>query len=135
MTFLKIKKQPALLVMAILILVIPACKDRIEYTKEDDRQQLEALMAEIKAMSEQEKCGNASDWKFRAIGSQACGGPTGYVSYSVKIDTNAFIQKVNKYTEEETAFNKKWKIVSTCSLLLPPKNIICENEKPKLVYQ
>lgn len=134
MPSIEIKKQFVLLAIAFLILIVSACEDKIEYTKESDMQKLEALRAEIKAMSEQEKCENASDWKFRAIGSQACGGPTGFVSYSVKIDTNAFIQKVNKYTADQAAFNKKWKIVSVCMLILPPKNIICENEKPKLAY-
>lgn len=129
-----LKKQAALLTLAILMLVTPACKDNLEDAKEGDIQKLETLMAEINAMSAQEKCENAAEWRFRPIGSKACGGPGGYVSYSVKIDTNAFIQKVNKYTAEEAAFNKKWNVVSDCRMLLPPKNVICENEKPKLVY-
>lgn len=134
MIAIEIKRQPALLLLAISVLLISACKDKFEGSKEDDRQQLERLMAEIKAISEQEKCVNSADWKFLPIGSKACGGPTGIVTYSVKIDTTAFLEKVNKYTKEQAAFNKKWKIVSDCSVLLPPKSIICENEKPKLVY-
>lgn len=135
MIAIEIKRQPTLLLLAISLLLISACKDKFEGSKEDDRQQLEMLMAEIKAMSEQEKCDNAAEWKFVAIGSKACGGPTGFVTYSVKMDTTAFLGKVNQYTNDQAAFNKKWKIVSDCMALLPPKNIICENEKPKLVYE
>lgn len=130
-----LKKQSALAVLAILMLMTSACKDNPEGPKEGDIQTLETMMAEISALSAQEKCENAAEWRFRPIGSKACGGPTGYVSYSVKIDTNAFIQKVNKYTEAQAVFNKKWGIASDCMYVSPPKYIICENEKPKLVYQ
>jgi hypothetical protein len=31
-------------------------------------------------------------------GSKACGGPTGFVAYSLKLNTTEFLDKVKKYT-------------------------------------
>ena len=128
-------KSYIVLILVLIIAGASACKKNTERTKEAEELKLKNLLAEIKDLSEQIKCENEADWKFRPIGSKACGGPTGYVSYSSKSDTVAFIQKVEKYTAEQANFNKKWKIVSDCMFVLPPKKVICENEKPKLVYQ
>ena len=135
MASLKIKPLLVLLIATLVVTGISACKDKFDDTKETDERRLEALMTDIKNSSEQTKCENAADWKFRAIGSKACGGPAGYIAYSVKIDTNEFIKKVDEYTSDQKEFNKKWGISSDCSLVNPPKSVMCENEKPKLVYQ
>jgi hypothetical protein len=33
---------------------------------------------------------------FTSIGSKACGGPTGFVAYSLKLNTTEFLDKVKK---------------------------------------
>lgn len=123
------------LIILLMLAGASACKKKTNSSKEADINKLEALMTEIKGLSEQVKCENEADWKFRPIGSKACGGPTGYITYSSKIDTNAFIQKVNQYTADQHSFNEKWGVISDCSLAAKPKKVICENEKPKLLYQ
>jgi len=128
-------KSYIVLILVMILAGASACKKNAESTKEAEELKLKNLLAEIKGLSELVKCENEADWKFRPIGSKACGGPTGYVSYSSKIDTVAFIQKVEKYTAEQTKFNKKWNIISDCMYMMPPKKVVCENEKPKLVYQ
>lgn len=72
---------------------------------EADKLKLESLMTEIKGLSEV-KCEISEDWRFRPIGAKACGGPTGYIAYSSKIDTVAFIQKIDKYTADQKIFNE-----------------------------
>jgi hypothetical protein len=50
---------------------------------------------------------NPADWNFTPIGSKACGGPTGFIAYSLKLNTTDFLDKVEKYTPKKE-FNNKW---------------------------
>ncbi|MFA4869036.1 MAG: hypothetical protein WC623_12595 [Pedobacter sp.] len=127
-------KNYKLLIAILIIAGAYACKKKDESSMEADKLKLESLMTEIKGLSEV-KCEISEDWKFRPIGTKACGGPTGYIAYSSKIDTVAFIQKVNKYTADQKTFNEKWSIISDCSLPARPEKVICENDIAKLVYK
>lgn len=127
-------KNYKLLIAILIVAGASACKKRDGSSMEADKLKLESLMTEIKGLSEV-KCEIAEDWKFRAIGAKACGGPTRYIAYSSKIDTVAFIQKVNKYTTDQKIFNEKWGTISDCSLPAKPEKVICENDMPKLVYK
>ncbi|AUP78740.1 hypothetical protein C1H87_08525 [Flavivirga eckloniae] len=100
--------------------------------QEEDHRELMDLFDEIYKLSISVSCTDASDWAFTAYGAKACGGPQGYIAYSKQIDTAAFLQKVEKYTNLEDAFNTKWSIVSTCDLPVPPKEVVCENGFPAL---
>jgi len=113
---------------------VSACKKTTESSQETEEIKLEKLMAEIKELSDS-RCENESDWRIRPIGSKPCGGPTGFIPYSSKIDTIAFIKKVNKYTADQNTYNKKWGMSSDCSIPQRPKKIVCENNKPKPVYE
>ncbi|MFC3562167.1 hypothetical protein [Pedobacter jamesrossensis] len=120
-------------------LILPtfsACKDSnlITSTKEADESELKVLLNEIEKMSDGITCTNASDWRFVPIGSKPCGGSTHFVLYSVKIDTNLFLQKVEQYTQKQKNFNVKYQLSSDCKGIVAPKYIACINEKPKLVY-
>jgi hypothetical protein len=44
---------------------------------------------------------------FYSIGSKACGGPTGFVAYSLKLNTTEFLDKV-KYTNYQKNSITKW---------------------------
>jgi hypothetical protein len=35
-------------------------------------------------------------------------GPTGFVAYSLKLNTTEFLDKVKKYTNYQKKFNTKW---------------------------
>ena len=122
------------LAVVLIITVASACKKKEGSSMEADKLKLESLMTEIKGLSEV-KCEISEDWRFRPIGAKACGGPTGYIAYSSKIDTVAFIQKIDKYTDDQKIFNEKWSITSDCSLPARPEKVICENDIPKLVYK
>ncbi|MES2650297.1 MAG: hypothetical protein V4663_01085 [Bacteroidota bacterium] len=120
---------------ALLVFSFAGCKlDDVSDTKDHELQELSSLKIEIDKLSEQVNCDNAADWKFTAIGAKACGGPTGYVAYSNKIDEVLFLKKVALYTEKQKAFNVKWNIASDCSLPTLPKSIDCISGKPKFVY-
>jgi hypothetical protein len=92
------------------------------------------LFDEIQNLAYSNSCVNASDWSFVAYGSKACGGAQGYIAYSTNIDTVAFLNKVEVYTEAEKAYNIKWGIISDCSLVAPPIAVECQNGYPTLIY-
>ncbi|GAA3603224.1 hypothetical protein GCM10022396_20750 [Flavivirga amylovorans] len=102
--------------------------------QEKDHRELMDLFNEIYELSLSVSCTDVNDWTFTAYGSKACGGPQGYIAYSTQIDTTAFLQKVEEYSNLEKAFNVKWNIVSTCDLPAQPKEIVCENGFPRLIY-
>jgi hypothetical protein len=125
-------KLPILLAVCFTIAASSCTKDSKSSQSEDDAK-LKTMMAEIKALSEKESCSNAAEWHFIAIGAKACGGPAAYIAYSEKLDTAAFTKKVRVYTKAQEDFNKKYNIASDCMAVIPPKIIICEDGKPKLV--
>ncbi len=103
--------------------------------KEQEQAQLKAMYDDLVSSSESVSCTDAEDWKFTAIGAKACGGPAGYIAYAKSINEEVFLQKVEAYTTASKAFNEKWGIMSDCSLVNPPTAVICENGKPKLIYE
>lgn len=100
----------------------------------NDNQLLSDLYIEIVALSTSYTCSNENDWKYTAIGSKACGGPTGYIAYSKKLDRHAFLAKVDFYTHQQDLYNKKWGIVSDCTIPPEPKGVTCEENKAVLEY-
>lgn len=102
--------------------------------QEKEHQVLMDLFTEIQNLSESIICTNETEWNFTAYGSKACGGAQGYIAYSNQIDIDSFLYKVQLYTSLEDTFNKKWNIVSTCDIVNPPAEVICDDGKAILVY-
>ncbi|MCZ4242507.1 hypothetical protein [Pedobacter punctiformis] len=129
-------KSSALILFVITLFTFSGCKDNnfLPSTRDADEKELKTLLDEIQKMSAAETCTNSSEWKFVPIGSQACGGTIGFIPYSVKINTDQFLQKVEVYTNKQKAFIAKYKVVSTCAIILPPKGVECIDGKPKLIY-
>jgi hypothetical protein len=117
-----------------LYLTFISCSNDNSNSQEIDSKNLEKMYDEILVLSNSKQCENSTEWRFTAIGSKACGGPTGYIVYSQKINTSAFLDKVEKYTAAERTFNSKWSITSTCDVPPEPLNISCIEGKAKLVY-
>jgi hypothetical protein len=95
---------------------------------------LKQLVTDINTLSTSVACTDANQWKTTAIGSKACGGPTGYIAYHNSINEKNFLEKVAYYTAQQKLYNEKHQIVSTCNVEMPPKGIKCENNKTVLVY-
>lgn len=104
-------------------------------TREQDDQLLNKLYHEILDLSTQYDCSNAEEWDYTPIGAKACGGPAGYIAYSLKIDKGMFLNKVSHYTLQQERYNTKWGIISDCMALPPPNGIECINGKPELIYK
>lgn len=102
--------------------------------QEKDHQKIMLLFSEIETLSASVSCSNSNNWNFTGYGTKACGGFQGYIAYSNKIDVAKFLQKVAAYTQKEDEYNKKWGIVSDCSISLKPITVDCVNESPVLKY-
>ncbi len=129
-------------IMIFLAIIVLGCTKSSELigitddsSKEDDYNFLEKLLDEIEDLAGKFECQDASEWKYTTFGIKACGGPAGYIAYSTKIDTSAFLEKVRLYTEQDSIFINKWKLGSDCSVPPKPKRIVCENGKPKFIYK
>ena len=90
--------------------------------QQEDRQQLTSLMREIDAIIALEPCINPADWKFTAIGAKPCGGPSSYIAYPAKLEAQ-ILPKIEHFTQMQSAFNKKYNLMSDCSMVMPPAGI------------
>ncbi|PWS28504.1 hypothetical protein DHW03_01200 [Pedobacter yonginense] len=120
--------------IALLSVVIFGCKESVLSTKEGDEQSLKALFADVEKIAYQYPCENAGEWKFIAVGSRPCGGASGFIAYSSKVNEQMLFEKIKLFTEKEASYNAKYNPTSPCALIVAPKSVICENGKPKLVY-
>ena len=110
-----------------------ALKPENNLMQQADQQQLSSLIKEIDLMVQGEKCdGSLSDWTFTAIGAKPCGGPSSYIAYPKKREVE-ILPKVQKFTEMQSAFNKKYKLMSDCAIVPEPTEIKCEEGKAVLV--
>ena len=119
-------KKGVLVSLVLATIIASSCKEE-QLTQEQEAAQLEALYIDIETMVSSVSCDDPSEWTFSAIGSKACGGPTGFVAYSSKMDTELFLQKVNEYTKAQKQFNERWEIFSDCSVPLAPAAVYCKN--------
>ena len=122
----------------LLLIILSSCKKETaqaeKLTQEQERELLEKRHEEIIKISESVSCVNSNGWLYTAIGSKACGGPTGYIAYSKHIDTIAFLHKVEAFTTAQNNYNIKWEMISDCSLPPNPKGVNCKNGVAVLVY-
>ena len=117
-------------IFGILLTILSCSNDNKGSTQEQEAQQLSEMFAEIEALASSESCDDASEWTFTSYGSKACGGPFGYIAYSVNIDTELFLQKVEEHKTAQQIYNEKWDIISDCSVPQEPDAVVCENGNP-----
>ena len=96
---------------------------------------LEELLSEIQGLSLSVVCEDASEWRYTALGSKPCGGPTLYIAYSSKIDTVAFLNKVKDYTEMQRKFNLETGALSDCAITEEPDDVNCIDGEPVFSYR
>lgn len=127
------RRQWILLSLTLVAFIASSCKEE-QLSQQQEEAQLKALFIDIEAMTTSISCEDPSEWFFSALGSKACGGPAGYVSYSSKIDTVLFLQKVQEYSAQQEQFNKRWGIISNCTVTPQPTGVFCENGAPVFTY-
>jgi hypothetical protein len=76
------------------------------------------------------RCAKSTDCTTVAVGSRACGGPNGYVVYSILSSNAQDIRSLAQLTTKlEHEYNADNSVVSICSLVMPPKPMCDETEK------
>ncbi|MEJ1223097.1 hypothetical protein [Sediminicola sp. 1XM1-17] len=103
-------------------------------SQEEENQELIKMLSRINEIANSAKCVNADEWRFTSYGSKPCGGPYGYIAYSTAIDTTHFLALVTEHESAEKVYNEKWGLQSDCSIPAEPSGVICENDRPVLVY-
>lgn len=109
-----------------------ALKPENNLNQQADQQQLSVLIKEIDSMAQRETCDGSANFAYTAIGAKPCGGPSSYIAYPKKIEAE-ILPKVQKFTEMQSAFNKKYKLMSDCSIVAEPTEIKCQDGKAVLV--
>ena len=122
-------------IVFIICLITASCSND-ENSQEEATQKLDKMYDEIVAASlvNTEPCTNPQEWSYVATGAKPCGGYAVYVVYSKKIDVETFLEKIQKYTDAQKDYNKKWGPVSDCAMLVEPTGIECSEGKPVLSY-
>ena len=122
----------------LLILLYSGCgvQDNLkENSQDEDRQELNFLASEIYNIIGDALSNDPADCRMIAFGSKPCGGPLGYLVYSINdTDTLLLVAKVELYNLKQEAHNNKWGINSDCMFVGPPDSLICEDGHCVAVY-
>lgn len=122
------------IILASIIALISCSKSELKDPQERDKKRLEDMLRDIHDIVDSVDCEDSADWEFTAIGSKACGGPQSYIAVPLAIDTAEFMDQVRRYTKAEQDYNVTYKIISTCDVVAPPTDVVCEDGQPKLIY-
>jgi hypothetical protein len=117
-----------------LLAIVFSCTNNTEASKEEDLSELTFLQEEIELFVDSGICAENSSCDYVAFGSKACGGPKAYLAFSTSIDVALLQQKVATYNALENSYNKKWGIISDCSVPIPPVDVTCIAGKCTAVY-
>lgn len=115
-------------------LLFVSCSEDDNATQEKDFLALTQSFESIQAMSNSVNCVDATQWTFTPYGTQACGGPQGFIAYPTTIDTIAFLNRIEGHRLREDFLNRKHGVISPCNLLAQPQNVVCINGIATLVY-
>tara|TARA_B110000977_G_scaffold192197_1_gene265373 strand:+ start:1265 stop:1651 length:387 start_codon:yes stop_codon:yes gene_type:complete len=117
-----------------LIGICFSCNDDDELTQEQQAQSLNQMFSEIESIATSENCDDTAEWTFTSYGSNACGGPVGFIAYSINSGVELFLKKIEEHKTAQQEFNQKWGIISDCSVPSQPTEVICENGSPVFEY-
>ncbi|MBD1431943.1 hypothetical protein H8B06_03815 [Sphingobacterium sp. DN00404] len=113
--------------------IVFACeKSEVGSNQEADRERLAKMRQEIVDLIDAVPCENAEDWRPQALGSKACGGPQEYIPYPEAADESGnLLDLIEKYTQLEREYNKKYNVASDCMYITSPTGVRCVDGKPE----
>jgi hypothetical protein len=90
-------------------------------TQQSDWSAIVRLEDEAKKIAHTEGCTSSADCRSAAVGSRGCGGPRYYIPWCARTtDSAALFDKLAEVAKAEQAYNRKYNIMSTCEMRLPP---------------
>lgn len=136
MSLLKLESMRTYLwIVLVCILSSASCRDETEpSTFEQDTEQLETMLEQIRAFAQSKSCEDSDDWAFAPYGAKPCGGPWGYLAYATDIDTSELFAMIEAYDKANRDYNEKWELGSDCSLEPIPTGVVCEGGRPVLIF-
>ncbi len=147
---LKLKIMKKVFCVAILVLIVVSCGTRSQADEEEtlpkdialkpertddpepDRRAMAELMRNIDSLIATESCTDALAWRISAIGAKPCGGPSSFVAYPISRE-DEILPKIQQLTALQSAFNRKYNMMSDCAVVPAPSGVRCENGKAVLV--
>lgn len=121
-----------LMLLMTLGIVVACEKSNVGNDQEADRKRLAETRQEILDQINAIPCENAEDWRPQAFGSKACGGPQEYIPYPEAADESGdLLDLIEKYTQLEAEYNKKYGAVSDCMYVTSPTGVRCVDGKPE----
>ena len=115
--------------------IVVACEKSETTNQEADRERLNKMRQEIMDRIDAIPCENSEDWRPQALGSKACGGPQEYIPYpEVADESGELLDLIERYTESESAYNKKHNIISDCMYVTSPTGVRCVDGKPEFFH-
>lgn len=125
-------------ILCTFFIVFASCNNDDEPTKEQDLVELQKQQTELFTLAERDShsCTNPDEWAFVNIGT-LCGDIP--IIYSKKINTTAFLNKVQSYNKFFEKYKKKWG-TNNCAFYsviapMPPIGIKCVDNKPQFIYK
>lgn len=122
-------------VLGLLFILTVGCEKKDDVTSiQQDQLELNRKYGNIMRYINLEDVGENISCRSLPIGSKACGGPQGYVAFPESINQEELEEMIEEYTEFERDYNEKWGIISDCSHVSPPIEVIVQNGKCKAVF-
>jgi hypothetical protein len=107
--------------LALLSLLLPGCL-LDGSSREDDLRKLAAMGDEIEALVSDPMCSDSTECAYIAFGAKPCGGPWRYLIYSpATVDETVLEEKVAEYNRFEDTINRRYGLVSDCSVPRAPR--------------
>lgn len=82
---------------------------------------LAEIQTDIESIVSDKSCDGEGGCKVLTYGKKACGGPSAYIIYGNKIDEALLIKKCNEFTSLQSEVNRRFGLVSDCSILNVPE--------------
>ncbi len=81
------------------------------------------------AIALENQCATSTDCNILPVGARACGGPSGFVAYSVKSSNIENIHSLAQLTTQlEQQYNSENSVISICSIVMP-SSVVCDETK------
>jgi hypothetical protein len=96
---------------------------------QDLRDRMAALHQAISAEVGTPAADDVSQCGVIAFGAKACGGPQGYIVYSRKVSNEQRLESLaDQYAQLEREWNHRNRVISTCSIAMPPTPVIVNGQ-------
>jgi hypothetical protein len=80
------------------------------------------LEERVKSLAHTAGCARSGECRAAPVGHKACGGPRYFIAYCpLSTDSAALFRTIEELDRVEAAYQRKYKIGSTCDYVMPPQ--------------